>query len=270
MPARSRPARASSSSSCLRAVSATRAPISPSAVAICSPMPREPPVTMAVLPSRSNRLRTLMPSPSCRRGAHQSTSNSPAAPMPPPTHIVTTTYLTPRRLPSISACPTRRAPDIPYGWPIEIAPPSTLNRSGSMPSLSRQYSAWQANASFSSHSPMSSTVRPCSCEELRHRVDRADAHFLRRVADDRHAAVEAERREAALRGERRLPSARRRTRRRRAGSRCRRSPFRRRSRAAAPRGSRRSCPGGCPRPARASLPCRRPRSSPCRPPPSTR
>ena len=31
-------------------------------------------------------------------------SNRPAAPMPPPTHIVTTTYLTPRRLPSISAC----------------------------------------------------------------------------------------------------------------------------------------------------------------------
>ena len=35
-------------------------------------------------------------------------SNSPAAPMPPPMHIVTTTRLAPRRLPSISAWPVRR------------------------------------------------------------------------------------------------------------------------------------------------------------------
>ena len=45
--------------------------------------------------------------------AHHATSNSPAAPMPPPMHIVTTTYFTPRRLPSISAWPTRRAPVMP-------------------------------------------------------------------------------------------------------------------------------------------------------------
>ena len=38
----------------------------------------------------------------------QAISNSPAAPMPPATHIETTTYLTPRRLPSISAWPTSR------------------------------------------------------------------------------------------------------------------------------------------------------------------
>jgi len=49
--------------------------------------------------------------------------------MPPPMHIVTTTYLTPRRLPSMRACMVMRAPLMPYGWPIEIAPPSTLNRS---------------------------------------------------------------------------------------------------------------------------------------------
>ena len=34
---------------------------------------------------------------------NQRTSNTPAAPMPPPTHIVTTTSLAPRRLPSMSA-----------------------------------------------------------------------------------------------------------------------------------------------------------------------
>src|ERR1700733_4241138 len=41
------------------------------------------------------------------------TSNSPAAPMPPPMHMVVTTYLTPRRLPSMRACPTRRDPETP-------------------------------------------------------------------------------------------------------------------------------------------------------------
>ena len=44
---------------------------------------------------------------------HQATSKSPAAPIPPPMHMVQTTYFAPRRLPSISACPTIRAPDIP-------------------------------------------------------------------------------------------------------------------------------------------------------------
>ena len=44
---------------------------------------------------------------------HQATSNSDAAPCPPPMHIVQTTYFAPRRLPSINACPTMRAPDMP-------------------------------------------------------------------------------------------------------------------------------------------------------------
>ena len=43
----------------------------------------------------------------------QLTSNRPAAPMPPPMHMVTTTFLAPRRLPSIRAWPTRRAPLMP-------------------------------------------------------------------------------------------------------------------------------------------------------------
>src|ERR1700760_2918906 len=41
------------------------------------------------------------------------TSNSPAAPMPPPTHMVTTAYFALRRRPSISAWPVKRAPDMP-------------------------------------------------------------------------------------------------------------------------------------------------------------
>src|SRR5206468_156124 len=54
------------------------------------------------------------------------TSNNPAAPIPPPTHMVTTTRLAPRRRPSMSAWPTSRAPDMPYGCPSAIAPPFTL------------------------------------------------------------------------------------------------------------------------------------------------
>ena len=45
--------------------------------------------------------------------AYAPTSNRPAAPMPPPMHIVTTTCFAPRRLPSISACAARRVPDTP-------------------------------------------------------------------------------------------------------------------------------------------------------------
>ena len=43
----------------------------------------------------------------------QTTSNSPAAPIPPPMHMVATTNFTPRRLPSISAWPVSRAPETP-------------------------------------------------------------------------------------------------------------------------------------------------------------
>ena len=46
-------------------------------------------------------------------GRSQKISNRPAAPMPPPMHMVTTPYLAPRRLPSIKTWPVMRAPDIP-------------------------------------------------------------------------------------------------------------------------------------------------------------
>ena len=45
--------------------------------------------------------------------AHYASSNSDAAPWPPPMHIVQTTYFAPRRLPSTKACPTSLAPDMP-------------------------------------------------------------------------------------------------------------------------------------------------------------
>ena len=70
---------------------------------------------------QANRIRTDTRRFCCLKFAYlepvwkmvQATSNSPAAPMPPPTHMVTTTYFTLRRLPSINACPTMREPLIP-------------------------------------------------------------------------------------------------------------------------------------------------------------
>src|SRR5512134_63863 len=55
---------AASSSSALRADTTTRAPISMNPSAICSPSPREPPVTSAVRPVRSSRCFSDMSSPS--------------------------------------------------------------------------------------------------------------------------------------------------------------------------------------------------------------
>src|SRR5690606_41137402 len=43
----------------------------------------------------------------------QKTSNRPAAPMPPPMHMVTTASFAPRRWPSIRAWPVRRWPLTP-------------------------------------------------------------------------------------------------------------------------------------------------------------
>src|SRR6202162_4217653 len=58
MPCAANSAFASASSPALRAEMAMRAPISASPFAICSPRPREPPVTRATLPPSSNSSRT--------------------------------------------------------------------------------------------------------------------------------------------------------------------------------------------------------------------
>src|SRR6478736_208568 len=65
---RARCSRASSSSSAFLAVSASFAPISPSASATCSPRPRDPPVTSAIFPPRSRSFLTLMPGTLSRLG----------------------------------------------------------------------------------------------------------------------------------------------------------------------------------------------------------
>ena len=63
-------------------------------------------------PGRGNTNRHRLRDGGDRIDADQS-SKSAAAPMPPPTHMVVTTYRAPRRRPSINACPTTRLPVMP-------------------------------------------------------------------------------------------------------------------------------------------------------------
>src|SRR5206468_7161401 len=59
-------------------------------------------------------------------------SKIPAAPIPPPTHIVTMPYRDWRRFISYSRLVVSLAPVQPRGWPRAIAPPLTLSRSRSI------------------------------------------------------------------------------------------------------------------------------------------
>ena len=68
-------------------------------------------------------------------------SKIPAAPIPPPTHIVTIPYLDPRRRISCSSVAVNLAPVHPSGWPRAMAPPLTLRRAGSIAISRRQASA---------------------------------------------------------------------------------------------------------------------------------
>ena len=61
-------------------------------------------------------------------GPDQRRSKIPAAPIPPPTHIVTSPYRASRRRISWSSVAVSLAPVHPSGWPSAIAPPLTLRR----------------------------------------------------------------------------------------------------------------------------------------------
>src|SRR5262249_50969861 len=65
-------------------------------------------------------------------------SNKPAAPWPPPMHIVTTPSRALRLSIWWAMVPPMRGPVIPKGCPMEIEPPLGFSFSGSRPSLSRQ------------------------------------------------------------------------------------------------------------------------------------
>src|SRR5690606_37146031 len=76
--------------------------------------------------------------PALGRKAYWQFSNKPAAPWPPPMHMVTTPYFPPRSLNWLARVPVWREPVMPKGWPIEMEPPLMFSFSGSMPNLSPQ------------------------------------------------------------------------------------------------------------------------------------
>src|SRR4029077_14907251 len=76
-----RAADAASSSCCFRALIASLQPISPSASAIWNPMPRDPPVTSATFPPRSNSLFACMVAPFLDR-VHLADGRSVVRPAP--------------------------------------------------------------------------------------------------------------------------------------------------------------------------------------------
>ena len=83
-----------------------------------------------------------------------------AMPMPPPMQSVISAVALPVRSSSSRAVPIRQAPVAPSGWPSAIAPPLTLMRAGSMPSLRAVWSGTVAKASLISQRSMSETAIP--------------------------------------------------------------------------------------------------------------
>src|SRR5688572_30505018 len=66
--------------------------------------------------------------------AHARRSSTIAMPMPPPTHIDSTANCLSCHCRELISVVVIRAPVIPYGWPIAIAPPFTFSFSSGMPS----------------------------------------------------------------------------------------------------------------------------------------
>ena len=121
--------------------------------------------------------------------------------MPPPMHMVTTTYFAPRRLPSISAWPVRRAPRHAVG---------VADRDGAAVDVEQVVGNAELVAAVEHlhrerlvQLPQADVVdlEAEALEQLGHREDRADAHFVGLGAGDRHADVAAERLDPALLGD---------------------------------------------------------------------
>ena len=128
------------------------------------------------------------------------TSNTPAAPMPPPMHIVTTTFFAPRRLPSISAWPVRRWPRHAIGVADGDRAAVDVQPIGRDAELVAAVDTCTAKASLSSHRSMSLDLQAQALQQLRDREHRADAHLVGLAAGDREAEEAAQRLQALLLG----------------------------------------------------------------------
>src|SRR4051812_23326090 len=95
----------------------------------------------------------------CCGGCHRR-SKMPAAPIPPPTHMLTRPYRAFRRRISYNSVVVSFAPVQPSGCPNAMAPPLTFSLSGSIGSSRRHASTCAANASFNSTRSIWSSVIP--------------------------------------------------------------------------------------------------------------
>src|SRR5215210_4551964 len=81
-----------------------------------------------------------------------------ASPCPPPPHSAAAPMPPPRRLSSRARCSASRAPLMPIGWPIAMAPPLTFTVLPSRPSSRVEWMPTEANASLISTRSRSSTM----------------------------------------------------------------------------------------------------------------
>jgi hypothetical protein len=83
-----------------------------------------------------------------------------AMPWPPPTHMVSRPKVLSSFLRPLISVFMMRAPVMPNGWPMAMAPPFTLSLSQLMPSCLADGMTWAAKASLISTRSMSSMVMP--------------------------------------------------------------------------------------------------------------
>ena len=120
--------------------------------------------------------------------------------MPPPMHIVVTTYFAPSRLPASSAWPTSRCAAHAVGVADRDRAAVDVEPVVGNAELVAAVDHLHGKSLVQLPEADVLDLEPGALQQLRHRVDRADAHFVRFAAGDGEATEHPERREAAARG----------------------------------------------------------------------
>ena len=140
------------------------------------------------------RMREGVPSRVHRVNRPYRISNSPAAPMPPPTHIVTTTCFAPRRLPSMQRVAgeprARHAVRMADGDRAAVDVEAIVRNAERVAAVDHLHG--ERLVQLPEVDVVDLDARPL--EQLRHREHRADAHLVGLAAGDGEAAEHAERR----------------------------------------------------------------------------
>ena len=132
--------------------------------------------------------------------ALDSRSTIMAMPWPPPTHIVSRPIVLSCHSSELISVPVMRAPVMPNGWPTAIAPPFTLSFSIGMPRspVGRDDLRRERLVDLDQVDVVDGHAGPR--ERLPGRLDRAEAHDLRRQRGDAGGDDPGQRRDARARG----------------------------------------------------------------------